>query len=203
MTTAIWKKFYGIIIPSLREGDTLAWRGTRLIAKGIAWADDAYYTHTDGIVYRDPKSYQWRVIRSWHNGVEDIPLSRAFADYNSDGADVCIIRPLVKPEIHKKRLEWLKDQVGNNKGYDHKLLLLHLLYLKGNRFLSKFGVRLSETFLYKFDNENKYVCSELFQWSIIEVGISDYSEDKLLTPNDAVIKAGENIAILYNDYKKK
>ena len=201
--TPLQKKFYKKILFSLKEGDSLAWRGTGLLAKGIQWADNAYYNHVDGTVYKCNKSHQWRVIRSWYGGVEDVPLVRALADYDKGkGADICIIRPIVSAEQTKQRIKWLKEQVGNNRGYDHKLLLLHLLYLKGNKFLSKFGIKLSEKFLYKFDNENRYVCSELFQWSMIEIGDESFRSEALVTPNDVVIGNRDTIAILYNDQNK-
>lgn len=187
MKTTVYKKMISQILPNLQEGDSLAWRGSSMLAKIIRWADNnSYYNHVDGIVYKDPSLRYWRVIRSWNGGVEDISLYQALESYDKEGNDVCIIRPSCKTEQIKKRISWLKEKVGNNKGYDHKLLLLHLLWLKGNKFLSKFGLSLSEVFLYKFDNKNKYVCSELYQWSCVEVGLEEFKKDKLMTPQNAV-----------------
>ena len=178
------EKFETYIKPLLKTGDALLFRGTGIVANGIQWADNAYWNHVEAVVFKGVDGV-WYSVGSWKDGVRKIELDKLIEIYNS--GDCAIVRPLISDDMKKARVNWCLDMVDENKGYDHRKLLLHLLCSK---------LKVPEFLAYKFDNHKKFVCSELFGESCRVVGMTTYKDDVMLTPQDIVRKQDENVVII-------
>ena len=166
-------KYNEQIRPNLKDGDALLCRGVGFFSKAIQWADDAYYSHVVAHVYQDGN--RWFGIQAWDKGIEVKPISQIINE--AAQGDVCILRlEDTESQVHTRKMFCL-DKVYRNEGYDKKLIILELLKLKMN---------VPEWMLYKFDNPNKYDCSQLFQQSSLTSDHREYLSERLFTPQDAV-----------------
>lgn len=170
---------YDLARPYIEHGDVLFFRGKSFLAKGIQWADNAYYNHV-GMIKQD--SDRLLILDAWTKGIGQVALSDRINDY--DGGDFCILKFNLPYKVRDRGIKWCTNQIGYNRGYDHFTILRQLLALKAGIDIKLIG------------NPNKYICSEFFQEYTKQLGLKNYESSGLITPQDGIRYMDINISML-------
>lgn len=184
---AIPQKYYDVK-DSIQNGDIILYRGNSILAKCIRFFDDSYYTHT-GIVWKHESSGRLLTLDMWSKGIALVPLSRRMENYS----DFCVLRPKVTKKMKRSAIDSiLKTWDGRDINYDAALLLRIAIIKKTGIDLTGLG------------KSKSFICSELQQQYTDLLGLPEYKDIKLITPQDFLRYLNPaNMNVLFDDSKEK
>lgn len=176
---------YSFVRNDIRNGDIILYRGDGILAKLIRFFDESYYTHI-GIVWKHEGSNRLLTLDMWSNGISLVPLSRRIDRY----VDFCVLRPKVTKKMTSSAINTLlKQWDGEEINYDTALLLRIAI-------IKKTGVNITG-----IGESDKFICSELVQQYTDILGFDEYSDIKLITPQDFLRHLNSsNINLLFHKF---
>lgn len=177
---------YDKVRSEIKNGDIILYRGTSTLAKLIQYFDKAYYNHV-GVVWKLGDCDRLLTLDMWSEGLDLIPLSRRMDGYK----DFCIIRPNVsEKKIQSTINELLQNWDGREIKYDY-LLLFRIALIK------KTGIDITG-----LSKSKKFICSEFIQQYTNTLGLENYKDIKLITPQDFKRNIdSKKLDILYDESK--
>lgn len=169
-----------------QNGDLVLYRGSSLLARAIQYFDSAYYNHV-GVVVKSEQFDRLLTLDMWTEGLACVPLSRRMAGYK----DFCILRPQVDPVIVDSAIKKIMQSWdGRDIKYD-MLLLLRIAMIK------KTGIDITG-----LSNKERYICSEFAQYYTHSLGLENYDQIDLITPQDFLrYKNDSCVTLLDNQIK--
>jgi hypothetical protein len=168
----------------IKNGDIILYRGKSIMSKAIQYFDSAYYNHA-GVVWIPENSNRILTLDMWSGGLDCLPLSRRMSDYQ----DFCIIRPKVTEIDAFNGVETaLSLWDGRDVKYDF-LILLRIAIVK------KTGIDITG-----LQEKNTFICSQFAQYYAHLLGLHNYDNIPLLTPQDILRYIDANYDVLLNDH---
>ena len=170
----------------IQNGDLILYHGTGFLAKAIEYFDSATYNHV-GVVWKPEDVDRILTMDMWSDGLDCLPLSRRMEGY----ADFCILRPKVKSEIIQSAIQSAIEQWDGRDIKYNFFLLLRIAIIK------KTGIDVTG-----LGSKNRFICSQFAQFYTNLLGLSTYTNIKLITPEDFRRYIDENFELIYDTAPK-
>ncbi len=174
---------YAINRHLLANGDIILWRGNDLIDKVIQIADKAYFNHI-GIVWKVGERFL-TVDATGGRGVNIDFLSTRVRQE----VDFSVLRAVsFTKDTAQSKIDWAlsKALLLGNEGYGYDYLFILQILIKnitGKDFRD-------------LSDKKAYICSKFVQYYTTLLCLKEYSRENLITPQDYIRKATDNITTI-------
>lgn len=191
---------YDLYRPVAKDGDILLWHGNKIMARTIRFfdtnyinragekvKDPAYYTHSSIAMWG--RGNRLQNADSWSRGVTVLPMSDRINFY----LDFCVLRPkleLIDPlntGVIERGIEFIMDKWQAHVKYDYWTLPRVALIKKTGIDITGFG------------KKSHFICSEFTQAFCAEIGIKDYENLPIFTPQDHLRFHAGSLELLFDN----